>query len=335
MVQPYNYTLDIASPGESFLKGMQIGQAGRAAQARAAEQEREADKVRRLNAALAQLGPNATYEDYMVQVRANPDLADLLLGQQKTFSDARKNAMFGAGEQAFMLLRPDAQGNISPDAAIAKLEESALAFENSGEPDVAKQLRDSAQGIRTNPAAARNVLGTMLAFADPDKFKKINDAVGTKDDRTAFQQDFDFIKKTFGDAAAAEFAQFGRSGIVSIPLGDGRTYVGPPSMAPGASRWQPQPPMTSPGQPSTTGRELPEQVTPQGASAILGGASRTKKITQAEANVVRQSLGPQGQAKFNKWLTDNSIKIIVRTGTTPDGRRVVQFQDGTVEYGAD
>jgi hypothetical protein len=330
MVQPYNYTLDIASPGDAFLKGMQIGQAGRAAQARAAAQEEEASKLRRLNAALAQLGPNASYEDYMAQVRANPDLAETLLGQQKTFSDARKNALFGAGEQAFMLLRPDAQGNISADAAIAKLEESALAFENSGEPNVAKQLRDSAQGIRVNPAAARNVLGTMLAFADADKFKKINDAVGSKDERTAFQQDFAFIQKTFGDQAASEFAQFGRSGIVSIPLGDGRTYVGPPSMAPGASRWQPQ--AQGAGAPSAP--QTP-QVTEDGAASILGGASRTKKITQAEANVVRQSLGPQGQAQFNKWLTDNSIKIIVRTGTTPDGRRVVQFQDGTVEYGAD
>lgn len=329
MVQPYNYTLDIASPGESFLKGMQIGQAGRAAQARAAEQEREADKVRRLNAALAQLGPNANYEDYMAQVRANPDLADLLLGQQKTFSDARKNALFGAGEQAFMLLRPDAQGNVSADAAIAKLEESALAFENSGEPDVAKQLRDSAQGIRTNPLAARNVLGTMLAFADADKFKKINDAIGTKDEKTSFQQDFEFIKNTFGDTAAAEFAQYGRSGIVSVPLGDGRTYVGPASMAPGATRWRQQPSQLGATQPQM------ETAPVKGASAILNQASKGKQITQAEANVVRQSLGPNGQAKFEKWLQDNSIKIIVRTGTAPDGRRVVQYQDGTVEYGAD
>lgn len=330
MVQPYNYSIDIESPGQAFLKGMQIGQAGRAAQAKAAEQEREADKLRRLNAALAKLGPNATYADYMAEVRANPDLADLLLGQQKTFSDARKNAMFGAGEQAFMLLRPDAQGNISPDAAIAKLEESALAFENSGESDIAKQLRDSAQGIRVNPAAARNVLGTMLAFADAEKFKKINDAVGSKDERTAFQQDFDFIKKTFGDAAAAEFAQFGRSGIVSIPLGDGRTYVGPPSMAPGASRWQQQP-----GAETPPPAEQPKTVTEQGAASILGNASRTNKITQAEANVIRQSLGPNGQAKFNEWMKSNNIKIIVRTGTAPDGRRVVQYQDGTIEYGAD
>lgn len=232
MVQPYNYTLDIASPGDAFLKGMQIGQAGRAAQARAAAQEEEASKLRRLNAALAQLGPNASYEDYMAQVRANPDLAETLLGQQKTFSDARKNALFGAGEQAFMLLRPDAQGNISADAAIAKLEESALAFENSGEPNVAKQLRDSAQGIRVNPAAARNVLGTMLAFADADKFKKINDAVG-QIELTAFQKNLAAAgidpNSDRGRQLSEQFAVNQADPLVEVETPNGGKFVGPRS----------------------------------------------------------------------------------------------------------
>lgn len=225
MVQPYNYSIDIESPGQAFLKGMQIGQAGRAAQAKAAEQEREADKLRRLNAALAKLGPNATYADYMAEVRANPDLADLLLGQQKTFSDARKNAMFGAGEQAFMLLRPDAQGNISPDAAIAKLEESALAFENSGESDIAKQLRDSAQGIRVNPAAARGVLGTMLAFADADRFKKISEAAGIGGELTSFQKDLIAAgidpNGTEGRSLSEQYARGRADPIVEIETPDG------------------------------------------------------------------------------------------------------------------
>lgn len=188
MVQPYNYSLNIRSPGEAFMQGIQMGQAGRAMQAQAEEQRRQADKNRRLNEALAKLGPNARYEDYMAQVSANPDLADVLLGQQKTFGDARKSALFNAGEEAFMLLRPDATGAISPDAAIAKLEERAVAFENSGQADIAKQLRDSAQGIKINPAAARNTLGTMLAFADADQFKKINDAIG-QSELTSFQKD--------------------------------------------------------------------------------------------------------------------------------------------------
>lgn len=232
MVQPYNYSIDIESPGQAFLKGMQIGQAGRAAQAKAAEQEREADKLRRLNAALAKLGPNATYADYMAEVRANPDLADLLLGQQKTFSDARKNAMFGAGEQAFMLLRPDAQGNISPDAAIAKLEESALAFENSGESDIAKQLRDSAQGIRTNPAAARGVLGTMLAFADADRFKKINDAIG-QSELTAFQKNLAAAgidpNSDRGRQLSEQFAVNQADPLVEVETPNGGKFVGPRS----------------------------------------------------------------------------------------------------------
>ena len=172
------------------MQGIQMGQAGRAMQAQAEEQRRLADKNRRLNEALAKLGPNARYEDYMAQVDANPDLADILLGQQKTFSDARKNALFSAGEDAFMLLRPDPNGVISPDAAIAKLEEKAQAFENSRQPDIAKQLRDAAQGIKINPAAARNTLGTMLAFSDADKFKKINDAIG-QSEMTAFQKDLE------------------------------------------------------------------------------------------------------------------------------------------------
>lgn len=232
MVQPYNYSLNIKSPGEAFIEGIQIGQVGRANRMQAEQREREADKVRRLNGALAALGPNATYADYMVQVRNNPDLADVLLGQQKTFGDARKNALFGAGEQAFMLLRPDAQGNISSEAAIAKLEESALAFENSGEVDVAKQLRDSAQGIRANPATARNTLGVLMAFADPDRFKKINEGID-RADLTAFQKNLVAAgidpNSERGRSLAEQFATNQADPLVELETPSGGKFVGPRS----------------------------------------------------------------------------------------------------------
>ena len=232
MVQPYNYSLNIRSPGEAFIQGIQIGQAGRAMQAQAEEQRRQADKVRRLNEALAQLGPNASYADYMAQVRANPDLAEVLLGQQKTFTDARRNALFGAGEEAFMLLRPDAQGAISPDAAVAKLEERALAFENSGEVDLAKQLRDSAQGIKLNPAAARNTLGAMLAFADADKFKKINDAIGQAE-LTSFQKNLVAAgidpASPRGRQLAEDYAINQADPLVEMETPDNVKFVGPKS----------------------------------------------------------------------------------------------------------
>lgn len=214
------------------MQGIQMGQAGRAMQAQAEEQRRQADKNRRLNEALAKLGPNARYEDYMAQVSANPDLADVLLGQQKTFGDARKSALFNAGEEAFMLLRPDATGAISPDAAIAKLEERAVAFENSGQADIAKQLRDSAQGIKINPAAARNTLGTMLAFADADQFKKINDAIG-QSEMTAFQKNLEAAgiprNSERGRKLAEDFVINQADPLVEMETPTGVKFVGPKS----------------------------------------------------------------------------------------------------------
>lgn len=189
MVQPYNYSLNIASPAEAFVQGMQIGQAGRANEQAIAQQQREAERATRLQTALASLGPDATYADYMAQVRANPDLAEVLLGRQQQFSDARRNALFNVGSRAFTLLRPNLDGTINPEQAIASLEESATAFENSGEADVARQLRDSIAALRINPADGRTVIGTMLAFSDPDRFRTITQAMGGEQELTTFQKD--------------------------------------------------------------------------------------------------------------------------------------------------
>ncbi len=73
----------------------------------------------------------------------------------------------------------------------------------------------------------------------------------------------------------------------------------------------------------------PAQTDPSG---ILQGAAAAGAISAEDANRVRQSLGPNGQAAFDKWKADNGIRVIARTGTAPDGRRVVQFEDGTIEY---
>lgn len=45
------------------------------------------------------------------------------------------------------------------------------------------------------------------------------------------------------------------------------------------------------------------------AAPILGGASQTKMISPAQAGHIRQSLGPNGQAAFEKWMRDNGITI--------------------------
>lgn len=326
MADPYNYT--IASPMEAFQKSYAFGQAMSQQEAERAKQEAAQQRAQQVQGALQSIATDRSPENIARNMLLFPELKDQITASESVLGEAERRSANALRAEVISLARA---GNTA--AARERLVTQAQAYANTpGKEREAQAAQALLQAFDKNPEAV--ILPMTIQLAQSDE-KLYGTLFGAGEKPTTFQQDFDFIKKTFGDAAASEFAQFGRSGIVSIPLGDGRTYVGPPSMAPGASRWQLQPPMTSPGQPSTTGRELPEQVTPQGASAILGGASRSRRITQAEANVVRQSLGPNGQAAFQKWLTDNNIKIIVRTGTTPDGRRVVQFQDGTVEYGAD
>lgn len=47
----------------------------------------------------------------------------------------------------------------------------------------------------------------------------------------------------------------------------------------------------------------------QEGDAIIARASETKTITPIEADRVRRSLGPNGTAAYEKWMTDNGITI--------------------------
>lgn len=179
MPQPYNYSLNIASPMEQFVQGMQIGQAARAAEIQRQQQQAEADQQRRMSNTIAQLGPNATYADYAAAINANPDFAETLLSRWNTMSQANQNALFDAGARAWQFLTPDLEGNLDPTRAIAVLEERATAFENSGQTDIAQQLRDSARAMQMNPEAANSTLGLMLAATNPDRFKTLSESTTT------------------------------------------------------------------------------------------------------------------------------------------------------------
>lgn len=302
MPAPYNYSGALINPVASFLGNLQVLQQMEAQEAA----KRQAEQRQRIMQGLMQ--PGATAEDFAKASLALPEDRELFKQTWDLMDEGKRNAIFKGGAEAYMLAES------GPDEAVARLEEYALGFENSGDPEAAKQFRDAAQIVKRNPKAAKATIGLMLSFADGERFEKVAQTT----DATTFQKDFRFIKETFGDDAAAEFAQYGRGGVVSIPLGNGETYVGPASMAPGAGRWQQQG-----GQGAAASESAPE---------ILQRAAGSKRITKAESDVIQQSLGPNGKAKYNEWLARNGIKVITRTGTAPDGRRVVQYEDGTIEY---
>lgn len=225
MPQPYNYSLNIASPMEQFVQGMQIGQAARAAEIQRQQQQAEADKQRRMSDTIAQLGPNATYADYAAAINANPDFAETLLSRWNTMSQANQNALFDAGARAWQFLTPDLEGNLDPTRAIAVLEERATAFENSGQTDIAQQLRDSARAMQMNPAAANSTLGLMLAATNPDRFKTLSESTSGAQEYTTFQQDLVAANidpnSPEGIELSRQFVQGRVDPIVEMPTPDG------------------------------------------------------------------------------------------------------------------
>lgn len=69
------------------------------------------------------------------------------------------------------------------------------------------------------------------------------------------------------------------------------------------------PPGTEFMAPDGTVRRTPMGMTTSQGGATLGSAYGSNAITAADAERVRQSLGQNGQAAFQKWLRDNNITI--------------------------
>jgi hypothetical protein len=343
MVQPINYILDVQTPFEAAVSGFKLGAAGQEAQAQRQAREAaalEAERVRKNSEAVQALinNPKATFQQYQAVAATLPaDQRKMLQENFAALTSEEKQMRLRDGGQVMSALVAG-----QPQTAIDLLTARAQAERNAGREEKAKGTEDTIKFMKLNPTNAHVIFGTTMA--DIDEFKPILEAATTAmkpseaDKPTAFQQDFKFINQMFGPKAAAEYAQFGRSGIVSIPLGNGSTYVGPPSMAPGASTWQQQAQTAqgmAPAQEAPTGQAAKPE-TQKGVDFILNEAMKKRRIDQSTVNVLKQSFGAEGQTQLNKWLLDNNVRVVVRRGYDKStGQSVVEFSDGKVEYGTD
>ena len=346
MLQPIDYRLNVQSPFEAAIQGFKVGAAGQEAQAQRQAREAavlEAQRVQKNNEAVQALinNPKATFQQYQAVAATLPaDQRKMLQENFAALTDEEKRMRLRDGGQVMSALVAG-----QPQTAIDLLTARAQAERNAGREDAAKGTEDTIKFMKLNPTNAHVIFG--ITMADIDEFKPILETALTAmkpsetDKPTAFQQDFKFIKDTFGDKAAAEYAQYGRSGIVSIPLGDGSTYVGPPAMAPGASRWQQQ---GSTGQgmppaqaaPAAPAGQAAKPVTQQGIDFILRQSMQTRRMDKATLDTLNQAFGSEGQAQMNKWLLENNVRVVVRRGyDKATGKSVVEFSDGKVEYGTD
>jgi len=206
-------------------------------QMQAANLERQQAEAKRQEAlqmqqVLQQIGPNASPMEYVSLVQQFPNMREPLTAQYNAMDDARKNAAFDAGQQAFVRLRQTAEGGIDATAAVAKLRESAEAFRNSNMADMADQFDKYAEGVERDPTTARKSIGMLLAFVNPDKFKKVNDTIGANE-LTTFQKD---LSASGIDPASDEGRQFSRQyvinradPIVTMETPSGAQFIGPMS----------------------------------------------------------------------------------------------------------
>lgn len=346
MVQPIDYRLNVQSPFEAAIQGFKVGAAGQEAQAQRLANDKarsEAERVQRNQAAIQALmnNPNATAQQYReVASTLSPQERQMLMQNYESLSKEQQQSQLQFGGQVMSALVAK-----KPETAISLLTERAQAERTAGREDKAKGIESTIELMKINPDNAQHIFG--ISMAGVPEFDKVLETALTAmkpseaDKPTAFQQDFKFIKDTFGDKAAAEYAQYGRSGIVSIPLGDGSTYVGPPAMAPGASRWQQQ---GSTGQgmppaqaaPAAPAGQAAKPVTQQGIDFILRQSMQTRRMDKATLDTLNQAFGSEGQAQMNKWLRENNVRVVVRRGyDKATGKSVVEFSDGKVEYGTD
>lgn len=215
MPHPHNYNLSLPDPTQTFMQSFALGQ-------QLQQREKERALQERRSQVYAGLGPNSTYQDYMAAIQQLPEDRESLLATMKAMDGAKKSALFDAGGKAWARLQPDASGKIDPANALGRLEEYAAAFENGGDADTAKQLRDAAKAIEIDPLSGRNILGTMLAMTDPDKFKSVAE-VG----ENRFVKDVQDLSALFGRETALRMVggREAAKGVVSATGPAGTQFI--------------------------------------------------------------------------------------------------------------
>jgi hypothetical protein len=213
------------------------------------------------------------------------------------------------------------------------LTQRAEAERNAGREDKAKATESTIEMMKLNPDNAMHILGISMAGVPGfDKVLETAVAAVKPEDKTTLQREYDFIKQTLGDKAAADLLMNKADPLVYITLDNGEQYVGSRSYF--EQKFGIQKP-SAPGQAAPAGQG-PKIVTQQGIDFILNNAMKKRRMDKATLDTLNQAFGSEGQAQMNKWLLDNNVRVVTRRGyDKATGKSVVEFSDGKVEYGTD
>mgnify|MGYP006921331413 CR=1 FL=1 len=179
-MEPINYMLDVKNPIEEAMRGYGLGRADieqrqvmdmrAAAEARAASEfeMRRAEAERQRAAAeagqaelmrLAELGANATTDDYTRAFIANPGIRQDLSSLRTMFEAPKLETMLRTSQDLYAAAR---MGNI--DAVRNQLTVQLEAAQNSGDEGMAATYRSALDQLNTNPEMGLNAIAATSAF---------------------------------------------------------------------------------------------------------------------------------------------------------------------------
>jgi len=173
MADPYNYTLNVPNPAQSFMGGVQAG-AG-VAEMQAQRQQRDAaaqaaqDKATRsqqFQQALVGLGATPSAKQLSQLLVQFPEMSEIYKESYARLNDQEKQERLSQANTVY-------SAALSGDTELAKkyLQEYATAYRNSGREDDAKVLEAKAKLLESHPELTTNVLGSYLAEVQgPEKF---------------------------------------------------------------------------------------------------------------------------------------------------------------------
>jgi len=174
-MQPMDYRIQVQSPFEGALQGVQAGfNLSNAMDQAAARQQELVQKQFALEqqkqmqsdlGALAQKS-NPTAKDFATITTKYPALAEHFKNTWSMMSQDQQQTRLGQASQVLAALNAG-----KPDIAKQLLDEQAAAAKNSGDEEGAKHASTMSQLVAMNPATAQTSVGLMLSsILGPDKF---------------------------------------------------------------------------------------------------------------------------------------------------------------------
>lgn len=174
-MQPMDYRINVQSPFEGAVQGVQAGFQLSNAMDQAAARQRELaqkqyalEQQKQMQADLGTLAnnPNPTAKDFATITTKYPALAEHFKNTWSMMSQDQQQTRLGQTSQVLAALNAG-----KPDIAKQLLDEQAAAAKNSGDEEGAKHASTMSQLVAMNPATAQTSVGLMLSsILGPDKF---------------------------------------------------------------------------------------------------------------------------------------------------------------------